>query len=359
VRLPFDRNMPSEYSMAVDAMPGADYLHGGSGNDILNGDGGNDLLWGDSGADTFQFDRAYVVKDASGADFWITAGSDVVKDFNPLEGDRLDLSQPYTIADSSSGTIITLLGPAGAVEGQVLLQEIHGFNTEWVTSSLSVGTPVFTDRDDIIVLPALGGTFAALGGDDVLTYQSGFVTLDGGSGTDTVSFSGFGSAVWVDLTYAGSEAWTMDRANLTGGTWREIADLSGVENLTGTAYDDQLTGDGGANTIIGDAGQDVLVGGGGSDTFVFQFAADSLPTAKDTIQDFVSGVDHIDLRAMDAVSGTPEHDGFTFVEAGAFTGQAGELIFAGSELSGDLNGDMVADFQVAVVGDLIWTDLLL
>src|SRR3954447_7343597 len=65
VRLPFDRSMPSEYSMAVDAMPGADYLHGGSGNDILNGDGGNDLLWGDSGADTFRFDRAYVVKDLS------------------------------------------------------------------------------------------------------------------------------------------------------------------------------------------------------------------------------------------------------------------------------------------------------
>jgi serralysin len=113
-------------------MPGTDYLHGGSGNDILNGDGGNDILWGDSGADIFQFDQAYVVKDAFGADFLITAGSDIVIDFTPAEGDLLDLNQPYTFADSSSGMMIKLLDAANAVEGQFVLQGIYTFDPAWV-----------------------------------------------------------------------------------------------------------------------------------------------------------------------------------------------------------------------------------
>ena len=33
------------------------------------------------------------------------------------------------------------------------------------------------------------------------------------------------AAVWVDLEYAVTEVWTMDRSDLTGGTWREIANL--------------------------------------------------------------------------------------------------------------------------------------
>jgi len=132
VRLPDDKNMPTEYYQTLDFMPGADYLHGGSGNDILNGDGGNDTLWGDSGADIFQFDKSYVVKDFLGADFLITAGSDVVADFTPAEGDRLDLSQPYTSADSTSGMVIALLDPTNAVEGQFLLQGVHTFDPTWV-----------------------------------------------------------------------------------------------------------------------------------------------------------------------------------------------------------------------------------
>src|SRR5215217_8667161 len=89
VRLP-GNNVPSEYYVPLDFMPGRDEVHGGAGNDTLNGDGGDDTLWGDSGADTFKSDAPYVVKDAAGADLLIRPGSDVVKDFNPGEGDRLD-----------------------------------------------------------------------------------------------------------------------------------------------------------------------------------------------------------------------------------------------------------------------------
>ena len=88
----------------------------------------------------------------------------------------------------------------------------------------------------------------------------------------------------MDLAYAGREAWTRDRADLAAGTWREIADLSGVENLVGTAHNDLLAGDGGANT---------LAGGAGADSFVFGNA-----WGRDLITDFQDGSDRIDLTAV-------------------------------------------------------------
>jgi serralysin len=39
---------------------------------------------------------------------------------------------------------------------------------------------------------------------------------------------------------------------------------------------------------------------------------------------------------------------FTFIGKSAFTGKAGQLTFANGVLSGDVNGDAIADFQVAV-----------
>jgi len=123
----------TEYYAPLDFSPGADELHGGSGNDILNGDGGNDTLWGDTGADTFTFDARYTVKDAVGADFVITSGNDVIKDFNAGDGDRLDFShQAYSSADSAAGMVITLWNEDKSVEGTVTLAGVHTFQEAWV-----------------------------------------------------------------------------------------------------------------------------------------------------------------------------------------------------------------------------------
>ncbi|WP_409306506.1 type I secretion C-terminal target domain-containing protein [Pectobacterium sp. B1J-3] len=58
---------------------GNDTLIGGDGDDILIGGKGNDVLIGGKGADIFKWQEG---------DF----GHDIVKDFNPKEGDKLDLS---------------------------------------------------------------------------------------------------------------------------------------------------------------------------------------------------------------------------------------------------------------------------
>ena len=81
--------------------------------------------------------------------------------------------------------------------------------------------------------------------------------VDGRGGTDTADFSRFGSAVWVDLALHQdrNEAWTQTTPTRRG-TWREIADLTSIENLTGTDAADQLFGNANVNRLEGGAGND-------------------------------------------------------------------------------------------------------
>jgi hypothetical protein len=45
-------------------------------------------------------------------------------------------------------------------------------------------------------------------------------------GNDTIDFSRFGSAVWIDLAVNGSQASTRDNAGLVSDTSREVANLT-------------------------------------------------------------------------------------------------------------------------------------
>ena len=65
----------------VFAGDGNDTVDGGAGNDVLNGGAGADLLTGGDGADVFVF---------SAADKG--TGTDLIADFDPTEGDKIDIS---------------------------------------------------------------------------------------------------------------------------------------------------------------------------------------------------------------------------------------------------------------------------
>ena len=63
---------------------GSDTLIGGAGNDALNGGSGNDILIGGIGSDTFT--------GGSGADTFVLDSFDSITDFNPQEGDTIQIS---------------------------------------------------------------------------------------------------------------------------------------------------------------------------------------------------------------------------------------------------------------------------
>ncbi|MEI6160577.1 MAG: M10 family metallopeptidase C-terminal domain-containing protein, partial [Roseococcus sp.] len=127
----------------------------------------------------------------------------------------------------------------------------------------------------------------------------------------------------------------------------------GDDNLLGGAGKDSLFGGAGNDTLSGGVGQDMLYGGGGANRFVFLQLADSTLAAADSIADFnFAGGDRIDLSGIDARSAVAGDQAFAWMGNAAFSG-AGQLhygaaIGGGYAISGDVNGDLVADFAIMV-----------
>ena len=126
--------------------------------------------------------------------------------------------------------------------------------------------------------------------------------------------------------------------------------------MSGGAGNDTLYGDTGTDVLSGGAGVDQLFGGADRDVFRFTAASDSgttLATA-DRIRDFSQAQgDLIDFSGIDAITGG-SNDGFSFIGASVFGRIAGQLraeVIGGQTLvSGDVDGDGVADFLIRVDG---------
>ena len=85
------------------------------------------------------------------------------------------------------------------------------------------------------------------------------------------------------------------------------------------------------------------------DTFASTATTDSsATTGRDTITDFVSKTDKIDLKSIDANTKLSGDQAFSYIGSAAFTKVAGQLHFVNGVLEGDINGDRVADFQIIV-----------
>ena len=119
------------------------------------------------------------------------------------------------------------------------------------------------------------------GGDDELDGGAGPDRLDGGPGLDRVSYQGSDAGVTVNLT-----------TGTGSGGHAERDAFYEVENVTGSAFDDELSGDTGANWLQGAAGNDVLRGSGGNDLLDGGPGADEL--------DGGAGVDTASYQGSDA-----------------------------------------------------------
>ncbi|MDQ1195402.1 cadherin domain-containing protein [Agrobacterium sp. SORGH_AS 787] len=195
----------------LEGNAGDDTLIGGAGVDILLGGEGNDLIAGGAGADTLDGGL----------------GNDTVSYSASSAGVTVDLRS--TVAQNSSGD----------AAGDLLS------NFENVIGSAFADTLTGNAAANVLT----GGS-----GDDVLIGLGGADSLVGGAGIDTADYSASASGVTVNLT---------NNQNFGGDAAGDV--LSGIENVTGSAFADVLTGDAGANLLKGDAGDDVLAGLGGAD----------------------------------------------------------------------------------------------
>lgn len=228
-------------------------VHGSDFPDMLIGGalGGNDHLFGYDGADSL-VGPGELVGGAGNDIYYATDASTVTE----LAGEGTDtvytFSQDFTL--SANVENLNRGGRDSYVFGSPTIQyssTATGRGNDEANRIEGFGRQFGMGGDDVLV----GGS-----GDDVLAGGAGDDSLQGGAGLDTADYSTAAAGVFVTLDQAQPTA-TNDG---DGG----VDTLLGIENLTGSAFNDILIGDGGTNVLTGGLGRDVLIGLGGNDLLI-------------------------------------------------------------------------------------------
>ena len=127
-----------------------------------------------------------------------------------------------------------------------------------------------TGNPDIFVSTERYEFFDGLGGDDLFVGGSGYDFFLGGSGIDTLSYANAAGGMEISML--------LGRGQRVGGQPYDI--FAGIENITGSAFNDVVTGNGAANMLDGGGGADVMAGFGGDDIYIVDNAGDQVLEAR-------------------------------------------------------------------------------
>ena len=384
-------------------------IEGNAGANVLDGKGGNDTMTGLAGDDTYIVaDVGDVVIEAAGG------GTDTVVAHldHTLAANVEELMLAAGYLAKGNGLANTIDGNAGAnlLDGQggddtmagglgddaYVVTEVGDVVVEGVNSGLDTvhaGIDYMLGANlEGLVLTGSAAKGTGNGVANTLMGNSGANTLSGGQGNDTLDGAG-----GTDLLEGGkgSDTYVLGKSKdtvfdskgaddtITSTITRTLASFEGIENLTlvgtksanaigsgagndlvGNSGKNQLKGEGGDDLLRGGTGRDQQWGGAGKDIFDFNDIAEigKSSSKRDVIKDFQHLSDKIDLSTIDANTLVVGNGKFKFVaaEGSAFKGVAGQLIWdqkdvAGTSkdvtlVSGDINGDKLADFTLELTG---------
>jgi Ca2+-binding RTX toxin-like protein len=218
-------------------------LGGGGGNDTLDGRGGSDTLFGLGGNDS-------LLGGAGNDSILAGAGNDTV-----FGGGGLDWLQ----GDEGNDLLV----------GSSFATYMYGGD----------GNDTLLGGDGQDYLSGGVGDDSVNGGDyfDIIYGSEGNDFIDGGLGRDEINYSSATAGVTVSLNISGPQD--------TGAAG--IDSIKGVEDLTGSDFDDKLVGNDGFNGLVGGSGNDTLNGLGGFDDLKGGVGNDSLTGDDDN--DILSG----------------------------------------------------------------------
>ena len=288
---------------------GADSLLGANGNDTLQGDAGDDTLAGGAGDDLVMGlagnDRM-LQTNVTGNDTFIGGGGFDLIDYSAVNDD----SATGIRADLAAGKVdksVAGVDVVSDIDGMIGTDFDDALSGDWFNNSLAGGAGRDTlaggAGDDTLTGDAgndvlAGGADADLvnggAGDDLvlesLTRERD--TIAGGDGVDTLDYSATGSAAgargWLGLRGITAKLASGRIDKFEAGSDDGVDSISGIENVTGSQFNDDLSGDAQDNVLAGADGNDTLSGDTGNDTLRGDAGDDLI------VQDALGGHDEFD-----------------------------------------------------------------
>jgi len=347
----------------------AETVSGGTGNDILQFAAGtlvvaaSDLV-NVSSVETIQIQNSTQTASLTITDAWFTANGTT--------------SLGITATTQTSGAT-TLAASTVSAANSISLNMSKTDNSASNVINMGSGNDTLT-----VDLQALNNTTTLAGGagTDTLVISantgSANITQDATvTGWETVSFATAGIAGTFattvnDAGVAAAATQTINGSNITGTLlWNGAAELdgkfsitggSGADSLTGGSLVDTISGGIGADVLTGGLGADSLTGGVGADTFVYALVTQSNGSNTDTITDFTTGTDKLQVTLdystlvtsldINAVRSSAGVAGSSAAQD-TLSGQRGQYVYdtTGSSLFINFNADNLlttADYKINI-----------
>ena len=344
---------------------GDDIIYGGEGDDYIDPGAGADRSYGGEGNDTILLSSGSDIED--GGDGIDTIVFNSTQSSLPITIDLSNGKYHYTeqIA-SASKTMFSIENIESTAAADITVHDTIGNNTITTMSGNDTihskgGDDIISTGagDDVVYLKTGNYTVDLGAGNDKIYLSTSMSVVEGGNGADTAVFRAFDGFVDVNVDLKFSTYFVPSKLTAQDGMDVNLKSFEGIQiegnvaaTLRGTTGSENLIGNDGADTIEGREGADTLTGGNRQDKFVFSTGDTGITEATaDTITDFVSGNDLIDLTSItDGNLGTyVEANGagnnfaaFTTNATGSFSGSAID-IYVEYNLNGSGNTYVLVD----------------
>ncbi|MBO9502946.1 calcium-binding protein, partial [Brevundimonas sp. A19_0] len=194
------------------------------------------------------------------------------------------------------------------------------------------------DRDDILFGEEGDDVITGGAGNDLIQGGRGTNVIDGGAGRDTLTYTGVLRGVSLDLREGWARGASLDEItgieDVLGSKWDDTLRGDDHDNLLfGAGGDDTLEGRDGRDVIAGGTGADTLSGGAGDDTFIY-----GTGDGHDEITDFSAG-DRIEIHGYtsaqaiqqvgsDTIIRLSATDSITLLGVNADAWNSGQVVFS-------------------------------
>lgn len=284
VRVNLDTNQNLEGDAEGDILTAIENITGSAFHDILYADDyanilkgldGNDFFYGSVGADSIDGGN----------------GADTLSYYYSLEAVNVNLATNVVSGGDAQGDILTsIMHVRGSniggdiIKGDASNNALYGYGgNDYLYGGLGADSILGGAGSDKIFAEGGNDSLKGEDGNDTFYLLGGIETVDGGVGTDAVTYYSSLAGITASLATGGISG------DATGD------DYTNVEILYGTKYNDTLYGSDNNDTLYGYSGNDSLEGGLGADTlngstdadkFIYGATADSTNTQTDSIMNF-------------------------------------------------------------------------